>query len=41
MDLEEILRLDMCPFDDWAMEGHFRNDTDGALSFLKCPSIAQ
>ena len=31
MDLEEILRLDMCPFDYWAMEGHFRNDTDGAL----------
>lgn len=31
MDLEEILRLDMCPFDYGAMEGHFRNDTDGAL----------
>jgi hypothetical protein len=31
MDLEEILRLDMCPFDYGAMEGHFRRDSDEAL----------
>lgn len=31
MDLEEILRLDICPFDYGAMEGHFRRDSDEAL----------
>lgn len=31
MELEEILRLDMCPFDYGAMEGHFRRGTDEAL----------
>ena len=31
MDLEEMLRLDICPFDYGAMEEHFRRDSDEAL----------
>lgn len=31
MDLEEILRLDICPFDYGAMEEHFRRDSGEAL----------